>query len=357
MSDSQRYLSIDLLRGASLTAMLLVSSRSPFGQLRHGTWFKVTIADLVYPSFLLLVGISMAISIDRGLARGESRRQLTQRMVRRLSSLFTIGLVLSSLAAHELRLSLGTFQSIAIASLFAFPAAFLSWPQRLVYLSVGLASATVLLHFGAETPANVWHPYGNFAERIDLLVLGKYRGVEGILGSIFSALFVVLGLVLGAWLQHESERIWLTRIALLALFGLSVGEGMTYIHSGTILPIPVVSRLISASFFLQAGSLLVSLVAIAFYLVESRSLPAFLSPIANVGANPLAIYCGVKIFQEVVLRYSIGSPPMQIAETLRYLSTSLVGAELAALTIPVVKLVVAFSLASFLFRKKLQIKI
>ena len=66
-SSPARVLSIDVLRGLTIALMILVNdagdSRVVFTQLEHVEWNGWTLTDLVFPTFLFLVGSSLVFSI------------------------------------------------------------------------------------------------------------------------------------------------------------------------------------------------------------------------------------------------------------------------------------------------------
>jgi predicted acyltransferase len=57
----ERLLSLDVLRGLTIAFMILVNNQigpHTFSQLSHAAWNGFTATDLVFPTFLLLVGLS-----------------------------------------------------------------------------------------------------------------------------------------------------------------------------------------------------------------------------------------------------------------------------------------------------------
>ena len=72
-----RLMSIDLLRGLTIGFMILVNnngSRAAYSQLEHSAWNGFTATDLVFPTFLFLVGVSTVFSTASRLARGDSKQ-------------------------------------------------------------------------------------------------------------------------------------------------------------------------------------------------------------------------------------------------------------------------------------------
>lgn len=72
-----RLKSIDIARGATVAVMIFVNhaGREP-AWLGHAAWDGLHLADLVMPCFLLLVGLSAALSLSTQRQRGASRRSL-----------------------------------------------------------------------------------------------------------------------------------------------------------------------------------------------------------------------------------------------------------------------------------------
>jgi len=62
-----RLLSLDLFRGFTIAAMILVNDpgdgSASYWPLRHANWNGWTPTDLVFPFFLFIVGVAMAFSL------------------------------------------------------------------------------------------------------------------------------------------------------------------------------------------------------------------------------------------------------------------------------------------------------
>src|SRR6201996_9202908 len=100
VSSSKRYLAVDLLRGLTIAFMILVNDngdeRVAFWPLKHAAWNGFTPTDLVFPTFLFLVGASIVFSTESRLARGATRASLFAHTVRRSVIIFLLGLVVNS---------------------------------------------------------------------------------------------------------------------------------------------------------------------------------------------------------------------------------------------------------------------
>jgi hypothetical protein len=70
---SPRLKSIDVFRGTTIAAIILVngqfSHEDSYRQFAHATWHGWSFADTIFPSFLLIVGVSLTLSIASRVAR------------------------------------------------------------------------------------------------------------------------------------------------------------------------------------------------------------------------------------------------------------------------------------------------
>src|SRR3984885_3601417 len=100
LTAPRRVLSIDVLRGLTIAFMILVNDPGDWGhvyaQLDHAEWNGFTATDFVFPNFLFLVGVSIVLSLESRLARGQSRTSLAWHMLRRAATLFAIKMFLSA---------------------------------------------------------------------------------------------------------------------------------------------------------------------------------------------------------------------------------------------------------------------
>jgi predicted acyltransferase len=73
-----RVLSVDLLRGLTIALMILVNDPGDWGhtftQLDHAKWNGWTLTDLVFPTFIFLIGVSVVFSMAARTAKGDCRK-------------------------------------------------------------------------------------------------------------------------------------------------------------------------------------------------------------------------------------------------------------------------------------------
>src|SRR5204862_3918665 len=89
--------------------------------IRHAVWNGWTVADVIFPSFVFLMGISIVASFSKRLQRGETRRNIAWHVVKRSLILFALGLFLNGVPEFHFatwRIE-GVVQRIAICYLVA----------------------------------------------------------------------------------------------------------------------------------------------------------------------------------------------------------------------------------------------
>ena len=64
-------------------------------------WNGLTVADLVFPWFMWIMGVSLAISIQSQLRNSKSRWKIVKNVIRRSMILFFLGLVINSVGGHN----------------------------------------------------------------------------------------------------------------------------------------------------------------------------------------------------------------------------------------------------------------
>ena len=86
-APTQRVLSIDVLRGLTVAFMILVNDPGngnvSYRPLEHAEWNGWTPTDLVFPTFLFLVGCSIVFSVGSRLKHGVPRRTIAWQVTKR----------------------------------------------------------------------------------------------------------------------------------------------------------------------------------------------------------------------------------------------------------------------------------
>src|SRR3954451_13797960 len=81
-----RLLSLDVVRGIAIAFMIMVNNNGgggSWGFMNHAAWNGLTATDVVFPTFVFVMGVSAVLAIESRLARVATRGQLVRQAVRR----------------------------------------------------------------------------------------------------------------------------------------------------------------------------------------------------------------------------------------------------------------------------------
>jgi predicted acyltransferase len=191
-----RLQSLDVLRGATIAAMMLVNNPgnwdAVYAPLEHAPWHGWTFTDLVFPFFLWIVGMAIPLSTARRLERGQTRAELLRHAAIRAALLFLLGLFLNFFSylidvtlwregfsawcaqvATHLRIP-GVLQRIGICYFCACGLVLFTGLRGQVAALLGLLGGYWLFMMLVPVPgygAGILDKEGNFAAYIDNLVL------------------------------------------------------------------------------------------------------------------------------------------------------------------------------------------
>jgi predicted acyltransferase len=249
----QRDQSLDSFRGTDVLLMILVNVQGKeddaFSMLKHAEWTGLTFADLVFPIFLLIVGLSAPLALERpgAVIRWPA-------ILRRTFLLFMIGVALSwlikpSLDPDFIRWS-GVLQRIAIAYLVC---AVVIAARRGIGLAIGVSAlflafhTWMLLKVGAPNGGGPsMEPGMGISGWLDQnfipgKVLRKTWEPEGILSTLPAIANALIGVAIMRWIKSRAPSI--AQIGLVGAALLALGLAATAI-------IPLNKNLWTASFTL-----------------------------------------------------------------------------------------------------------
>ena len=95
----KRLLSLDVVRGITIAFMIMVNNNGGSGSWRfmnHANWNGLTPTDLVFPTFVFVVGVSVVFAFDARLARGATRSRLAWHTLQRAVILILLGIFVNS---------------------------------------------------------------------------------------------------------------------------------------------------------------------------------------------------------------------------------------------------------------------
>lgn len=291
-STAPRFASVDALRGVAVAAMLLVNTPGDWGHvyapLEHAAWNGFTPTDLIFPLFLFVVGVSIALGIVPRLEHGDARTALGRGIAVRAARIVALGLALN-LAAwlaldHAYFRPWGVLQRIGLCFLAAGV-----MTLRLRAHGQWIAILVLLLGYWAVLAFGGTAQWINPVSRLDTAMLGPMvyafdaasgRGhdPEGLLSTLPAIATTLLGVRAGAWLRADrAARMWIGGLVLLALGALWAQV------------LPLNKNLWTPSYVLWAGGWAMLALAACHQLVDRRGWPALGR---RFGVNAVAAYAG-----------------------------------------------------------------
>ncbi len=317
MSPRTHHLaSLDAFRGVTVAGMILVNNpgnwSTVFESLTHANWNGCTLADLVFPFFIFILGAAIPFAFGRRIEQGHQGRDLYVRIARRSAWLIALGLVLNMVAALPSVTSLripGVLQRIGLVYLIAAPIVINVRPAwRAVTIVVLLVSHWALLTLvpfgGAAGGLAQSHNLSGF---IDRAVFGSHiltatGDPEAILGTIPAVGGALLGSLAGDWLRRDQSES--ARVGGLIISGLAVlAAGIIWAYT-----LPLNKSLWTGSFVLFTGGLAALILAACYVLLDVLDNRAWARPFLWLGFNPLAIY-----FLAELVGHTLDQPWMRVA--------------------------------------------
>ncbi|XP_072239418.1 heparan-alpha-glucosaminide N-acetyltransferase isoform X1 [Leuresthes tenuis] len=357
-STSKRLRSLDTFRGISLVIMVFVNyGGGRYWFFKHESWNGLTVADLVFPWFVFIMGTSIALSINSLLRAGLSRCSLLRKVVWRSMQLFVIGVVIvnpnycqRALSWDTLRIP-GVLQRLAwsylvVASLDLLVARghldvlttdvwwsagldiLLYWPAWLcvLLLEITWLCLTFLLPVpgcptgylgpggigdmglypnctgGAAGLIDRWllgenHIYQNPSSRVIYATQTPYDP-EGVLGSINSVLMAFLGLQAGKIILHYRDlpRSIMSRFLIWGLFLGIISAVLTKCSTDQGF-IPVNKNLWSLSYVTTLACFAFVLLVLVYYAVDVKKWWSG-APFFYPGMNSILVYVGHEVFED-----------------------------------------------------------
>jgi predicted acyltransferase len=313
---TNRLTSLDVFRGLVVALLVLVEwvPPSPGGSwLRHSPWNGMRVADVVFPSFLFMVGASASLA----------SRTRWRRLLRRTLVLLVLGLLFNAWGdtnadLSHLRLP-GVLQMIAVAGLLGgVVTAFVRKPA----IVAGIGFAVVLVHGLLLAHAPLACGSGridqgcSFPWAVDRHVFGLAHvyqqghfghDPEGLVTSLFGATALVLfGWAAARYLYTERHRLGALMLAVAALAGSGIAA----------LVWPPNKRVWTPTFglLMTAGCILVLLgLSVALDRPARWRVQPVRWTLTALGRNALLVYVGQHVIAQTLANTQAGDRTLQFA--------------------------------------------
>ncbi|MBN2486879.1 MAG: DUF1624 domain-containing protein [Bacteroidales bacterium] len=362
--ETKRLLSLDSLRGFTIAAMILVNNPGTWGHvyapLLHAEWNGLTPTDLIFPFFLFIVGVSIALAYTKRIEQGIKPNKLYGKIISRSIKIFVVGLLLNYIhhfSFAELRIA-GVLQRIAVVFLVcSLLFVHTKWKTQAIIGAFLLLGYWLTMMF-IPTPGHgspMLEPGINLAAWIDSYLLpGKMwnttwdpEGLYSTLPAIATGIFGMLtGKLIVGNLSQERKIIWLFSIGTIACI---VG----YLWS---LHFPINKNLWTSSFVLVTGGMALVLLALLMFFVDGLNYKKVAHVGIVFGANAITVYVLADLLTFLFYRTKFWGQSLN-NHFLNGATTLGASMELASLLYALVFIAINFIPAWVLFRKKIFIKL
>lgn len=363
---SERILSLDVFRGLTMALMVLVNSQGthfPYAILEHAEWNGCTLADIVFPAFLFIVGMTTVISLRRH-ANEEHKAELYYSIFKRSLLLFLIGMFINLFPAkyiYNLRFY-GILQRIAICYLVC---AFL-YRQTSVRLQV-IVFIGILIgywYFLTQIPLpgmvlDQISETSNWPRYVDRLLFSQAHLLgasdpEGILSTIPAVATTLSGLLAGSFLLNKMSR---SRKCMLM-----IAVGLLFMSLGWVWSynFPFNKNLWTSSFVLWTSGVSLIVFGLCFFIIDILGYSRWSLPFKILGMNALFIFVFhvllIKIQSFFIVTLPNGTHDFLRAAIADYLFSNFSSPN-AGLIYSLAFLFLNFLVAAFLYWRKIFIKI
>lgn len=293
-----RVKSLDILRGLTVAAMILVNNGGgpkSFAPLGHSQWNGLTICDMVFPTFLFIVGISTYLSLNK--TKFALTKDSIKKIVIRSFWILIIGWAIhyidyackaNFLPFAHFRLT-GVLTRIAICYFFtAFIALFCNRKAITFIIALLLVTYSFILILGngySMEADSVLVRFDRAALTPAHLYVKKAVDPEGLLSTVSALAHTLIGFCFGSFLADKKSRIE-TRILKIMTWGfvlLCAGYALEQI-------LPINKRVWSPSYVMvSCGYASLALGALS-YIIDIREKKKWCWPFEVFGCNPLFLY-------------------------------------------------------------------
>jgi len=370
----ERYLALDVLRGLTIALMIVVNTPGSWSYMytpfMHAAWQGFTITDLIFPTFLFVVGNAMSFSMKK--MGGMDQSLFLKKVFKRTFLIFLIGWLLnafpfvnyasetgySMINWSEVRL-LGVLQRIALCyMLAALIIYYLGRRGAILYSIVALLGYWAVMYLFGEA-ADPFSLTGNAALKLDLWLIGAknlYTGEgipfdpEGVLSTFPSVVNVIAGYLVGKFIQDMGNN---TRtVKKLALWGIA----LLVICLLWDMVFPINKKLWTSPYVLLTISLNLFLIGLLMLVIEVWRKRNWTYPFEVFGRNPLILYVLSGVLISLFHAIRIGE---QTFKGLIYenLFTSWLGPKDASLLFSVIYMLLIWLVGLWMDKKKIYIKV
>lgn len=306
-----------IIGGAAVLRALPDLSRNPITnflahEMDHAPWQGLRYYDVIWPSFMLMVGISVAFSCA-SRSRTQSHRQMILHAFGRATILFLLGSLRTSVSSERATLVelSSALQPIAIAYFLAFLLARKSPRFEAAVGAAILIAYGLLLHFvpAPGIAAGTYQKEANLVAWVDMAVLGRTHpeGWGTVLSTIPTIATTILGLLIGdLLLSSRSTKSKMKIIGTIGVSGVILGLALNPV-------VPIIMKLWTVSYGILSAGWACLLFLLFFWIIDGQEYRRWSLIFVVVGVNAIAAYMAGTLvpFSRIVTPFTSAlAPPL-----------------------------------------------
>ncbi len=352
-----RLFALDIFRGLTIISMIVVNSPNTFGEFSHAYWEGVNFADLVFPFFILIVGVAISLGFKNAQSGQVDKGPLVRKVFKRTLILFGLGMAVNLMYTHfaEVRV-LGVLQRIALVyCVCCLLALYCSMRQVLItaaallvgyWLFILWVPAPGMVAGQLERGANIINWFDQFMP--GMLWRGDWDP-EGLLSTFPAVVTGIIGMIMG-WCILRSKDLTSTVMHLFVF-----GFGCFALGCVWSLVFPAIKQIWTSSFVLITGGMGSMILAFLLWCTDIRQYRKGTYVAQVFGANAITAYV-FHVALEKVLDIEINGISIHEA----YVNWSLglgMSAVISSAIWILMFLSVCFGLVWWMFKKQIFVKI
>lgn len=362
--DNTRLISLDAMRGFTIAAMILVnfpgSWEHVYSPLLHVDWNGLTPTDLVFPFFLFIVGVSIALAYSRRINEGADKKTIYRKILIRSLKIYAVGMILNLIPEFNFMDLRWTGVLHRIAVVFFFSAILYlntDWKTQAwigAFLLIGYWLAMVLIPTPGTGTVSL-EPGANLAAWVDSEFLPgrKYQGTwdpEGILSTLPAIVTGITGLLVGRlFLSQKSSHEKANYLMALGLLSVALGY---FWHLG----FPVNKNLWSSSYVLISSGLAALVLGAIYFVVDIKGHRKGTYVGIVFGANAIAVYVLADLLSLIFYRMPLGGQSLN-QQFVSGLSNGGMQPEFASMLYALLFVAINFIPAYILYKRRVFIKL
>lgn len=370
---SSRYLSLDVFRGLTVALMIVVNNPGSWSNIyppfKHSVWHGFTLTDLVFPTFLFVVGNALSFSTKKFSSMPSSVFLL--KVFKRTLIIFLIGLFLNGFPffhyvdgnfvidnLFDIRIW-GVLQRIALC--YGIASLMIYYFQKNVLI---LSSILVLLFYwlllfcfgdiGAQYSLK-----GNAVAKLDLVILNPsnlYHGFgvafdpEGLLSTLPAIVNVIAGYFVGKFIQENgNKRITILKMLASSLLFIAIAQLWDMFF-------PINKPIWTSSYVLYSVGLDILILVVLIYIIEILAYKKWAYFFEIFGKNPLFIYALSAMLIRVFYMILIREKPLAVLAYDNFYN-KLFSDKNASLLFALSYMLILWGIAYFMDKRKIYIKV